>query len=527
MYSSSEAPDLRPDRALVTLAVDGDTAAFGTLVGRHQGVVRAVALSATGSFAASEDVAQEAFVTAWKKLAGLRDPERFRSWVCGIARTLGRGVRRRRAIDPLVNAIPAEDVAFLAADSGSALDRAVTTEECAQLEAALGRIPEKYREPLVLFHIEGQSPAAVARALDVSVDAVHQRVSRARRMLRADLASVMNRALRRGRPEAAFTAAVIALIVSAPRAAGASVATAAGSMVKWGAVTIAVAAAGAVGTLWLTRTPSRPASAPSTLASAQSSPPERFADPGQEVARPRREGQRPAPPRLLTSSGVATSAGAAPVDMKSAIRSEMRERIIPAFKACYERLPSQHRQAGRLVARFTIVADGTAGRVRDASVEWTGPDEDASPLVGQCLTAALGDARFPPPQDGPETVSYPLSISQGRGNTPRPPADGGVAAADAVRTFVVNCAQHFPDDGLGPTAVRVSVNFDAGSGADGPRIEVDQVRMRGRVPGAAIECIRRQVAAFPWRRRSGLHEATVALDLRALNARTLPGAAAE
>jgi DNA-directed RNA polymerase specialized sigma24 family protein len=59
-----------------------------------------LAYNATGSLAQSEDLAQEAFVIAWKQLPALREPEKLRSWLCGIVRNLGRRAREARSSSP-------------------------------------------------------------------------------------------------------------------------------------------------------------------------------------------------------------------------------------------------------------------------------------------------------------------------------------------------------------------------------------------------------------------------------------------
>src|SRR5262245_58439533 len=74
------------DAALVGQAQSGDRAAFGHLVGRYQGSVRGLAYALTGSFTQSEEVAQETFLLAWRRLPEMREPDRFHAWVLGIAR---------------------------------------------------------------------------------------------------------------------------------------------------------------------------------------------------------------------------------------------------------------------------------------------------------------------------------------------------------------------------------------------------------------------------------------------------------
>src|SRR5690242_7771187 len=90
------------DAELVRAARRGDKRAFVEIVARHQAMVCGIALGILGDFTASEDAAQEAFLTAWRKFPELREPERLRGWLGQIARTAALGqLRRRRPEDAL------------------------------------------------------------------------------------------------------------------------------------------------------------------------------------------------------------------------------------------------------------------------------------------------------------------------------------------------------------------------------------------------------------------------------------------
>jgi zinc protease len=86
----------------------------------------------------------------------------------------------------------------------------VSREEEALVWQALETIPETYREPLILFYREQQSVAEVGAALELSADAVKQRLSRGRGMLQKRVAHLVEEALRRSRPGGSFTVAVVA-----------------------------------------------------------------------------------------------------------------------------------------------------------------------------------------------------------------------------------------------------------------------------------------------------------------------------
>src|SRR5712691_10482839 len=83
-----------PDAELVRAARRGEKRAFVEIVVRHQAMVCGIALGILGDFAASEDAGQEAFLTAWRKIHEIRDPERLRAWLGQIARNAALGQLR-------------------------------------------------------------------------------------------------------------------------------------------------------------------------------------------------------------------------------------------------------------------------------------------------------------------------------------------------------------------------------------------------------------------------------------------------
>jgi RNA polymerase sigma factor (sigma-70 family) len=199
------------DEQLCEQSRAGDREAFGRVVERYQSLICSLAYSSSGSLARSEDLAQETFVTAWQRLGELREPSKLRPWLCAIVRRLSANAARRewRRGGPAesLGAIP--EPASAAADPAS---EAVTQEEESMLWRSLAGLPGTYREPMVLFYRQGQSIAEVAQSLDLSEDAVKQRLARGRALLRDKLVTVVERTLVRTRPTRAFTAAVLAVL---------------------------------------------------------------------------------------------------------------------------------------------------------------------------------------------------------------------------------------------------------------------------------------------------------------------------
>jgi RNA polymerase sigma factor (sigma-70 family) len=203
------APASLDDAALVTATLAGDYDAFSQIVTRYQALICSLAYNATGSIRQSEDLAQETFLAAWRDLAQLREAAKLRGWLCGIARHKISRAFSRAGREPAHAAEPLDAAHELAASDPLPSEQAVSREEQAILWRSLEQIPAAYREPLILFYRENQSVERVAAALELSEDAVKQRLSRGRKLLQDRVAAFVEGALQRTAPGAVFTASVL------------------------------------------------------------------------------------------------------------------------------------------------------------------------------------------------------------------------------------------------------------------------------------------------------------------------------
>jgi RNA polymerase sigma factor (sigma-70 family) len=221
------------DADLVTASVAGNRDAFGEIVVRYQTLIASLAYSATGSLAQSEDLSQETFVTAWQQLARLREPEKLRAWLCGIVRNLQRRAYRDRQTEPVADAVPLEMAeAAISRESGPS-QQLITREEEAILWRSLDRVPENYREPLILFYRNQQSIERVAEVLDLTEDVVRQRLSRGRKLLQDEVVAFVEVALRQSVPGPTFSTSVLAALPPGAGAAAGAVGTKAGGWLGW------------------------------------------------------------------------------------------------------------------------------------------------------------------------------------------------------------------------------------------------------------------------------------------------------
>jgi RNA polymerase sigma factor (sigma-70 family) len=213
---------------LLHASMGGSREAFGSIVERYQSLICGITYSATGDLSKSEELAQETFIRAWKGLAGLKEAGKFRGWLCTIARNVVKTSIKRRSRDATNSAEPIEYAEQIESVEPGPVDRVISKEQQALVWGALERIPENYREPIVLFYRQKQSIDEVAAGLGLSEDVIRQRLSRGRKMLKAEIATVVEDVLGRTRPSKVFTVAVVAalpaLTVQTATAAAAGVA---------------------------------------------------------------------------------------------------------------------------------------------------------------------------------------------------------------------------------------------------------------------------------------------------------------
>lgn len=228
-------------------AARGDRDAYGRIVAACQNTVTAVALAVTRDVPASEDIAQEAFLSAWQHLKRLQNPASFLPWLRQITRNLARDHLRANRQRPL-DGETAELAIALAADPAPTPAQKIIEDERERAAAELiSALPEDSREILLLFYREGQSSQQVAALLGLSDAAVRKRLSRARQDLREDLLKRFGEFARSSAPGAAFTAVVAtALTVASPPAAAAGILSA-GAVV--GAKTLGKILLGAAGSI--------------------------------------------------------------------------------------------------------------------------------------------------------------------------------------------------------------------------------------------------------------------------------------
>ncbi|MBV6841610.1 MULTISPECIES: RNA polymerase sigma factor [Xanthomonas] len=239
-------------------AAAGCQQAYGRIVLACQNTVTAIALAITRDLAASEDIAQEAFLRAWQRLAQLHQPASFLPWLRQITRNLARDWLRTNRHRALGGGAAELAIAMAADPAPSPADQLLQVEEEIAALDIISALPEESRETLLLYYREGQRSQQVASLLGLSDAAVRKRLSRARASVRSELLRRFGEFARGSAPGVAFASAVSsASLLGAPgKASAAVVLTGIGGAGKLGASGLSGSALGGGGaagalSLWL------------------------------------------------------------------------------------------------------------------------------------------------------------------------------------------------------------------------------------------------------------------------------------
>jgi RNA polymerase sigma-70 factor (ECF subfamily) len=172
------------DQADVQNVLAGDVAAFEGIVRRWQGPLVNLAYRFCRDRSRAEELAQEAFLRAYRALGKWRQDAAFSTWLFAVATNLYRSELRRIPATVNLDAI-AELRDARAVDGG--LEEADRDEA---VRRAVSALPPKYRDALVLFYFHEEDVSAASQSLGVPEGTVKARLSRGREMLRGKLSRV-------------------------------------------------------------------------------------------------------------------------------------------------------------------------------------------------------------------------------------------------------------------------------------------------------------------------------------------------
>ena len=179
---------MKDDFQFVAAALAGQKEAFGQLVERYQDRLIHAISRYLGSVEDAHDVAQDAFVQAYTRLASFRGEAAFYTWLYRIAfnSAMPRVPRRSpmQSLDQAKDSLGNEPI-----DLGATVETGILREEQARVvHTALGQLDEEFRQVIVLRELEGCAYEQIAQILEIPVGTVRSRLYRARIQLRDLLA---------------------------------------------------------------------------------------------------------------------------------------------------------------------------------------------------------------------------------------------------------------------------------------------------------------------------------------------------
>ena len=177
----------KDDVELIHSILSGDENAFGILVKKYQKSVHALAWRKVGDFHIAEEITQDTFLQAHKKLASLKNPSQFAGWLYVIADRLCRAWFRKRQLP--TQSLEATDEETLEETAYANYDREQREGTAVEhrrriVQKLMEKLPESERTVMVLYYLGEMSGKEISKFLGVSPNTVRSRLQRARKRLK-------------------------------------------------------------------------------------------------------------------------------------------------------------------------------------------------------------------------------------------------------------------------------------------------------------------------------------------------------
>ena len=186
--------EIRSEAMLIAAIVAGETQLYHELIRPYERSVYLMALSYIKNKADAEDIAQEAFVRAFRNLASFRSEAKFSTWLIGITLNEARTRLRRQSVVRMesIGEPPSEEKSIAPALLRDWREMPSETLERAEIrtliQEAVDTLPDIYRQVFLLRDVEELNMNETAQALNISISNVKVRLHRARMMLQKQLA---------------------------------------------------------------------------------------------------------------------------------------------------------------------------------------------------------------------------------------------------------------------------------------------------------------------------------------------------
>lgn len=188
----AEAGRQQDDRSLAAAAMQGDQTAIAVLWNEHRRWIAAVLLAYKPKSEDLEDLLQEVAMTLVTKINTLREESNVRAWLRAVAVNVARAAGRTERSRPALRLM--DDDCRMSIEAQTEIIESGVDDHSQRVLVLAARLPEAYREPLMLKAVQGMRSKQISEILGIPEATVDTRISRARRMLREQARSMQTTA---------------------------------------------------------------------------------------------------------------------------------------------------------------------------------------------------------------------------------------------------------------------------------------------------------------------------------------------
>ena len=175
------------DNEIIMQCLKGDVDAFELLISKYKRLIYSTAYRMMGNNEEAEDISQEVFIRIYNSLHRYNPEYKFTTWIMKITSNLCLDYLRKRKGE----AIPLDDGIIIKDDKDTPEEEYLRKENSKVVQQAINRIPDKYREYLILYHYRNLSYQEIMDIKEEPLTLVKNRLYRARQMLKEQLSDLV------------------------------------------------------------------------------------------------------------------------------------------------------------------------------------------------------------------------------------------------------------------------------------------------------------------------------------------------